>query len=108
MQGLAREPTLMCQNHLILEQIIMPFPPSKSEPFAASWTASFLGRVRKPNSPSGHLATADKLSLEKKAKQDLRLANRALKEHNFTCDSATKRFDAHVFGRTRYHSSRVH
>jgi hypothetical protein len=49
-----------------------------------------LRKVRSPDSPSAKLSKPDKLALEKRARQELRLASRALKEHHFVCEACDK------------------
>jgi hypothetical protein len=49
-----------------------------------------LREIRNPDSTSkAHFSKSDRVSLEKKAKQELRLINRALHDHKLTNESAT-------------------
>jgi hypothetical protein len=50
-----------------------------------SYAQSVLRNVRKPGAMP-NLSESDKKALEKRAKQDMRLANSALKEHHLVCE----------------------
>jgi hypothetical protein len=49
-----------------------------------------LRNLHKLDSPFAGLAPSDKDIIRKKAKQELRSANKALKEHHFVCDICDK------------------
>lgn len=49
-----------------------------------------LRSLHRLNSPFAGLATGDKDVIRKKAKQELRSAQKALKEHHFICDICDK------------------
>jgi hypothetical protein len=53
-----------------------------------SFAKTELRNVRNPESKG--LSEADKSALEKRARQDLRLASRALREHHFVCEICDK------------------